>query len=151
MFYLANIDRFNLLDFGNNFSQIKINRMLNSNDSRPETTNNIELIDVEKEFVNNLNKLLKERGIKPTWLARQLGYSDGWISNIMRYKRGEKAFTLRLLYDIADKLNVDPASLLPNINNPEPKITFDEYIDNRIEKKVEKILEEFFKKKEKKD
>lgn len=106
------------------------------------TKNSPELSNVEKDFIDKLKGVLEKRGMKPVHLARRLGLSDGWISNIMRYRRGSRALTIKLLYDIAEKLDVDPASLLPDVKNPKTKIDFEEWIRSIIKDEIDKDKQE---------
>ena len=55
------------------------------------------------------------------------------------YKRGREALSINLLYEIADKLGIDPASLLPG-RNPEQKPEFEEYIRDIVREEIEKAL-----------
>ena len=98
----------------------------------PNIDDILRLIDIE----------LKRRGWFRTDLAEALGRSDAWLSKIMNKKRG---ISIQALLDIANALNVDPASLLPG-GNPVELPTFEDYIksiiDEHMEDKARKICKE---------
>lgn len=55
---------------------------------------------------------------------------------------GRTKLTIDLIYDIAEKLEIDPASLLPERTDSEPKISFEEYIRRIIKDEFEKLKKE---------
>jgi transcriptional regulator with XRE-family HTH domain len=59
----------------------------------------------------------------------------------MNYRRGRQALTINLLYDIAEKLGVDPTSLLPDIKNPKTRISFEDHIWHIIEERLDEYID----------
>lgn len=97
----------------------------------PNIDDILRLIDVE----------LKRRGWFRTDLAEALGRSDAWLSKIMNKKRG---ISIQALLDIANALNVDPASLLPG-ENPAELPTFEEYLKSIIDEHTKDETRKIFK------
>ena len=81
---------------------------------------------------------LYKKGWKRGDLAKALGRGDAWLSRIMSKKRNLSAQTI---LDIANALDIDPASLLPG-HNPEIKIGFEEYLRKVIKKELNNHCEE---------
>jgi len=88
------------------------------------------------EVLKRLKGALKKNNQKAVWLARELGYSDPWISQIMS---GKRALTVNMLLKIAEKLKIDPTSLLPADEDKIPDISFEEYIRRIVKEEIEKI------------
>ena len=101
------------------------------------------LTEIERAFIAKVfETALEEKGWKPVDLARALGFSNGWASNIMTERRGKRSLTINLLYEIAEKLEVDPTSLLPDIKDFRPKISLEEFFWLSIKEKLDKYLDE---------
>lgn len=100
----------------------------------PKTTKVItEQSDLEV-VCNKIKRLLKEKGLTYESFAKEYFHkTEGWFSHIMNKKR---RFTVDVLFEIAEKLDVDPASLLPGKDSPK---TLDDYIDLRVDKKLEEL------------
>jgi len=75
-------------------------------------------------------------------LAGALNISRSWFSRMMT----EEKLKITHLLKIAEILGIDPASLLPNTYNPEPKGSLDEYIWSAIKEKLDKYIDEKLKK-----
>lgn len=101
----------------------------------------------EKSSIDDVLRLIDieihKRGWKRKNLVKALDKSDAWLSKIMNKKRG---LSLQILFDIAEVLEIDPASLLPKLNNPKPRLSFDEYIWFAIKEKLDKHIDEKLKK-----
>ena len=65
--------------------------------------------------INRIKEVLKEKGIKQTWLADKLGKS---FNSVNGYVQNRQQPRLEVLNKIADILDVDIKSLL-NSNKPE--------------------------------
>ena len=123
---------------------VNINKTFSGNSEKemPKSTKKvpIELSDIEKEFIDNIFKLaFEKRGWQQGQFAKELGLTAGWASNVKKYKRGRGALSINFLYEVADKLGVDPASLLPG-TNPEERPDIDEYIRQMVREEIEKAL-----------
>lgn len=59
--------------------------------------------------MNRIKEVLKEKGIKQTWLADKLGKSFNMVNDYCNNKRQP---TLEILYQIATLLSVSPKDLL---------------------------------------
>ena len=59
--------------------------------------------------MNRIKDVLKEKGIKQTWLAEKLGKSFNMVNDYCNNKRQP---SLEVLYEIAKLLNVSPKKLL---------------------------------------
>lgn len=103
---------------------------------------------VDSRILERIENALKAKGWKPVHLGRALGFSDTWAHNLMKGKRG---LNVNMLIKIAEKLDINPASLLPNISGEGAPKSFEEYIESIMmdifEKKIiPRIKEEFNKK-----
>jgi len=85
----------------------------------------IRLIDVE----------IAKRGWKRRRLAQALNKTDAWISKIMSQDIG---LSVEIILEIAEKLEINPSSLLPNIYHKSPSITLDDYIRNIVKDEINK-------------
>lgn len=92
---------------------------------------------VHKATLEKIKKEVKNQKFTYESFASLFGKTEGWFSHIMT---GRTKLTIPLLYEIADKLGVNPASLLPG-TNPEKRPEFEEYIRNIIREEIEKALE----------
>ena len=61
--------------------------------------------------MNRIKEVLKERGIKQTWLANQFGKSFCMVNSYVCNRRQP---SLEVLFEIAKILNVDPKDLIAN-------------------------------------
>ena len=61
--------------------------------------------------MNRIKVVLKERGIKQTWLAERLGKSFCILNSYVCNRRQP---SLEVLFEIAKILNVDPKDLIAN-------------------------------------
>lgn len=59
--------------------------------------------------MNRIKDVLKERGIKQTWLADKLGKSFNMVND---YCNNRRQPTIEVLYQIAEILSVSPKELL---------------------------------------
>jgi transcriptional regulator with XRE-family HTH domain len=59
--------------------------------------------------MNRIKDVLKEKGIKQTWLAEKLGKSFNMVNDYCNNKRQP---SLEILFEIANLLNVDPKELI---------------------------------------
>ena len=59
--------------------------------------------------MNRIKEVLKERGIKQTWLANQFGKSFCMVNSYVCNRRQP---SLEVLFEIAKILNVDPKDLI---------------------------------------
>jgi len=103
---------------------------------------------IDPRIIERIDAVLKAKGWKPVHLARSLGYSPGWSSYLMN---GKRSLDVKMLIKIAEKLEVDPSSLLPDASGKEAPKSFEEYIESIImevfEKKIiPRIKKEFNKK-----
>ena len=64
---------------------------------------------LQKLFMNRIKEVLKEKGIKQTWLAEKLGKSFNIVND---YCNNRRQPSLELLYIIAKILNVSPTEFL---------------------------------------
>lgn len=87
----------------------------------------------------------EKRGWNQARLAKEMGMSDAWVSRVLS---GDIELSVPLLLQIAEKLMVPPASLLPIIEvqgmaGAEP-MTFEDYcrkiVKEEVKQEVEKIL-----------
>ena len=62
---------------------------------------------------NRIKEVLKERGIKQTWLAERLGKSFCIVNSYVCNRRQP---SLDVLFEIAKILNVDPKELIDSNN-----------------------------------
>lgn len=107
--------------------------------------NDILGMDRYEAVLRFIDLALENRGWNRTKLAKEMGMSKGWISKIMS---GDVKLSVPRLLQIAEKLMVPPASLLPIIEAPgqegaEP-MTFEDYcrkiVQPIIQQEVEKAL-----------
>lgn len=63
--------------------------------------------------MNRIKEVLKERGIKQTWLAERLGKSFCIVNSYVCNRRQP---SLDVLFEIAKILNVDPKELIDSNN-----------------------------------
>ena len=63
--------------------------------------------------MNRIKEVLEERGIKQTWLAERLGKSFCIVNS---YVCNRSQPSLDVLFEIAQKLNVDPKELIEDNN-----------------------------------
>jgi transcriptional regulator with XRE-family HTH domain len=59
--------------------------------------------------MNLIKKVLEEKGLKQTWLSKQLGKSYAIVN---AYVQNRKQPRLEVLYEIASILKVDPKELI---------------------------------------
>lgn len=64
--------------------------------------------------MNRIKEVLKERGIKQTWLAERLGKSFCIVNSYVCNRRQP---SLEVLFEIAKILNVEPKELIGDKNN----------------------------------
>jgi len=84
---------------------------------------------------------VEKRGWNQARFAKEMGMSDAWVSRVLS---GDIELSVPLLLQIAEKLIVPPASLLPIIevqgqDGAEP-MTFEEYCRKIVQAEVEKAL-----------
>lgn len=65
--------------------------------------------DNKKTFMNRIKEVLKEKGIKQTWLAEKLGKSFNIVND---YCNNRRQPSLEIIYTIAQLLNVNPKDLI---------------------------------------
>ena len=102
--------------------------VLRQNKMKPEN-------DAWQKILDNIKAELKLQNITYEKFAELFGRKQGWFSHIMTKR------TISLLYEIAEKLGVSPASLLPG-ENPIEKPDFEEYVTSIIDEHLRKILQE---------
>ncbi len=76
------------------------------------------------EFLKNVKGELKKKGLTYESFARLFKHGPSWIGLKMT---GDREFSVRLLFEIAEILNINPSSLLPG-GNPAPKLELEDYI-----------------------
>ena len=109
-----------------------------------ERLNNVDADkSIDKKIIDNIKSELKNQKFTYEFFAKLFDKTEGWFSHIMT---GRTKLTVKLLFDIAKQLDVDPASLLPNPDNPIPRMSFDEYIWFAIKEKLDKHIDEKLKK-----
>ncbi len=64
--------------------------------------------------LNRIKEVLSEKGIKQTWLAKKIGRSNVIVSFYVQNKRHPN---LKMLYKIADVLEIDVRNLLYSTKN----------------------------------
>ena len=89
----------------------------------------LRLIDIE----------IHKKGWKRRNLAKALGKSDAWLSKIMSKKRG---LSIKTLFDIANILGIEPASLLPSNEHKIPHESLDDYIRKIVRDEINKLKRE---------
>lgn len=105
----------------------------------------INFIKTDERVLAKIKETIREKGKgwSPARLGRELGFSSTWGNYMIK---GERRLSVNMLLKIAKKLNVEPASLLPNPDNPMPRMSFDEYIWFSIKEKLDKHIDEKLKK-----
>lgn len=93
-------------------------------------------IELEKKKKSNLNPSNEGQ------LAGCLNISRSWFSRMMN----EEKLKITHLLKIAEILGIDPASLLPETNDPKPSGSLDDYIWSAIKEKLDKHIDEKLKK-----
>ena len=82
------------------------------------------------DILGRIKEVMREKGIKQTFIAKSLGLTDGGLSKIMK---GGTNLTLDTLLQIAKILDVDPASLIPSSEQGgKPQRTLEDYIRSII-------------------
>ncbi len=94
-----------------------------------------------QEVRANLKKELKKRKLTYDEFARQFGKTEGWFSHIMT---GRRKLTVELIYEIAEKLKVEPSSLFPEHPTNPGFPAFEEFIWLSIKGKLDSYLDEKF-------
>jgi putative transcriptional regulator len=59
--------------------------------------------------MNRIKEVLKEKGIKQTWLAEKLGKSYNMVNGYVQNRQQPR---LEILFEIAKLLNIDPKELI---------------------------------------
>ncbi|MBA7668223.1 hypothetical protein ES703_76332 [subsurface metagenome] len=96
------------------------------------------LINVELEKKKKSNSNPHNEG----QLAGTLNISRSWFSRMMN----EEKLKVTHLLKIAEILGIDPASLLPETDDPKSRGSLDEYIWSAIKEKLDKCIDEKLKK-----
>lgn len=107
-----------------------------NNDNRQNRVNKERSIN--KGVIDKIKRELKKQKFTYESFAKLFGKTEGWFSHIMT---GRTKLTVKLLYDIAEKLNIESASLLPNIEEERNPKTFDEYIWHSIKGKLDEYID----------
>ena len=102
-------------------------------------------IKTDERVLAKIKETIREKGKgwSPARLGRELGFSSTWGNYMIK---GERRLSVNMLLEIAEKLNVDPASLLPRPDNPRLRLSLDEYIWFAIKEKLDKYIDEKLKK-----
>ena len=98
--------------------------------------------EIEKNITfirENIKKELRDQDYTYESFASLFNKTGGWFSNIVN---GHRKISIDLLYAIAEKLNIEPASLLPGAN-PGKLPTFEEYLKSIIDEHTEEKLKKF--------
>ena len=100
-------------------------------------------MDRNLEYVRKrIKEEVKSRGYTYESFASLFKKTEAWFSHMVNAHR---KITLEALFEIAQKLGIDPASLLPGVN-PNKKPEFEEYIksiiDDHMDEKLKKFKEE---------
>lgn len=89
---------------------------------------------------------LEKRGWFRKNLAKKLNISESWFSKLM----SQEKLTVSQLLEIADVLNINPKSLIPDKKGTENPTTLEEYIwfsiKDKLDKYIDKKIEEKLKK-----
>lgn len=93
-------------------------------------------VPVLDEVFDKIRESLKQKGFTQKKLAERLGVSEPTVSRIMSKKRG---LSVEMLIEIAEILEIDPASLVPD-SHPEKRPDFEEYIRQIVQEEIEKAL-----------
>jgi len=105
------------------------------------------------DFIRNrIKSEVKKAGFTYESFARLFNRTEGWFSNIVNKHRG---ISVEILLEIAEKLNINPHSLLPEASGEEAPQSFEEYIESKtmdvFEKKIisriESMMMDVFEKK----
>lgn len=96
----------------------------------------ISVVPTLDEVFDKIREALKQKGFTQKKLAERLGVSEPTVSRVMAKKRG---LSVEMLIEIAEILEIDPASLVPGIN-PEKRPALDEYIRQIVQEEIEKAL-----------
>jgi len=92
----------------------------------------------DDDFVlSRIGEELKRKGLYQSHIARSLGMTNAWISKILN---GKRRLSVDVLLKIADILEVDPASLLPESKHKK-LMNFEEYIRAVIRDEIIKYNE----------
>jgi transcriptional regulator with XRE-family HTH domain len=67
--------------------------------------------------MNRIKEVLKEKGIKQTWLAEKLGKSYNMVNGYVQNRQQPR---LEILYDIARILEIEVKELLVELKNDKP-------------------------------
>lgn len=97
-------------------------------------------MDKYEAFRKLLILALEKRGKSQAWLAKEVGMSDPWVSRVLS---GDIDVSVRQLLDIAERLAVAPASLLPIIPISEDggqAMNFEEFCRQIVKEEVAKAL-----------
>ena len=98
-------------------------------------------MDTYEGFLKLLAGALEKRGKSQSWLAKEVGMSEAWVSRVLS---GDIDVSVRQMLDVAEKLSVAPASLLPVVPIPEDghgePISFEEFIQKVVAQEIEKRL-----------
>lgn len=106
-----------------------------SDPSESEVGKNIALIR------DNIKKELKSQGYTYASFALLFKKTGGWFGNIVN---GYRKISVDLIYEIAEKLNINPTSLLPG-RNPKEQPTLEDYIKSIVDDHTEETIRKIFK------
>jgi len=126
----------------------EINTNFNFMEKNP--TKNIDKVSSLNYVRTRIKSEVKKAGFTYETFANLFGRTEGWFSNIVNKHRG---ISVKILLEIAEKLNIPASSLLPEEKESNPS-SLDDYIDLRIDKKLEelkKFIEELIENKLKKN
>ena len=102
-----------------------------------ETTKSKEGLTTLDFIRSRIRSEVKKAGHTYESFAHLFNRTEGWFSNIVNGRRG---LNVTLLLEIAEKLGVQPASLLPDSTRSETPKSFEEYIESLMmdifEKKI---------------
>jgi transcriptional regulator with XRE-family HTH domain len=99
-------------------------------------------MDTYQAFLRLLAAALEKKGRSQAWLAKEVGMSDAWVSRVLS---GDIELSVRQLLQIAEKLAVAPASIVPIIpisDDGSPALTFEEFCRKIVQEEVAKQLAE---------
>jgi transcriptional regulator with XRE-family HTH domain len=87
---------------------------------------------------------IEKRGWKPSRLAKEIGMSDSWVSRVLS---GDIKLSVPKLLQIAEKLMVQPPSLVPIINHKNKEgstepMTFEDYCRKIVREIVKEEVKE---------
>lgn len=90
-------------------------------------------------FLKRMNSVIEEKGIKKSWLARKLGMSPGWLSQVLS---GEIDLTINHLMNMVDVLQISTTEIIPLLPQ-EAAIhgvtTFAEFIDLKVREREREL------------